>query len=70
MAQAVTYHVLDACQLLKHTQGLATVVGDRFSLYYLYYDSRGGRSDQHKDELQSFASLVGEEIVFKALTYQ
>ena len=41
-----------------------------FSLWYLYYDYLGERSEAHKREIQSFASYVGEEIRFKALTYQ
>ena len=41
-----------------------------FSLWYLYYDCRGERSEAHKKEIQTFANRVGEEIRFKALTYQ
>ena len=44
--------------------------GPDFSLWYLYYDCLGQRSDAHKREIQSFANRVGEEIRFKALTYQ
>ena len=69
-AEDVRYHALDACQLLKHALGLATVLGDRFSLYYLFYDSHGDRSNQHKEELRSFASHVAEEIRFTPVTYQ
>ena len=69
-AQDITYHLLDACQLLKHTLGLAIELEDKFSLYYLYYDSLGGTSERHKEELQGFANNVGEETRFRALTYQ
>ena len=64
------FEFLDPWQLLKHTLGLATHSGANFSLWYLYYDCLGERSEAHKREIQSFASYVGEEIRFKALTYQ
>ena len=44
--------------------------GADFSLWYLYYDCPGRRSDAHKREIQTFANRVGEEIRFTALTYQ
>ena len=37
----IIYHLLDSCQLLKHPLSLATGLGDRFSLYYLYSESCG-----------------------------
>ena len=61
---------LDPWQLLKHALGLATSSGPDFSLWYLYYDCLGQRSDAHKKEIQTFANRVEEEIRFKALTYQ
>ena len=61
---------LDPCQLLKHALGLAKSFGPDFSLWYLYYDCPGQRSHAHKRELQTFANQVGDEIRFKALTYQ
>ena len=64
------FQFLDAAQLLKHALGLATIHGDRFSLYYLYYDWRGERSEAHKEEIKCFAARVGEETRFKALSYQ
>ena len=64
------FEYLDPGQLLKHALGLATQCGDEFSLYYLYYDSSGERAEAHKRELGSFADHVGDEIRFKALTYQ
>ena len=65
-----TYHALDVRQLLKHALGLATAQGDRFSLYYMYYDCQGDKADQHRQELQSFSELIREEVRFSALTYQ
>ena len=64
------FEYLDPGQLLKHALGLATQCGDKFSLYYLYYDSSGERAEAHKRELGIFADHVGDEIRFKALTYQ
>ena len=64
------FEFLDPWQLLKHALGLATHSGANFSLWYLYYDCLGQRSEAHKREIQSFANCVGEEIRFKALTYQ
>ncbi len=64
------FEYLDAGQLLKHALGLATQLGDKFCLYYLYYDGAGDRSEAHKREIACFADRVGTEIRFKALTYQ
>ncbi len=62
------FEYLDPYQLLKHVLGLAK--HDQFSLYYLYYDCPGKRSEAHKKEIWGFANRVGEEIRFKSLTYQ
>ena len=64
------FEYLDPGQLLKHALGLATQCGDKFSLYYLYYDGTGNRSEAHKQEITCFRDWVGDEIRFKALTYQ
>ena len=64
------FEYLDPWQLLKHTLGLATQLHDRFSLYYLYYDHPGQRSETHKREIGCFASRVGKEVRFKAIPYQ
>ena len=69
-SQQNQFEFLDPWQLLKHTLGLASSPGPYFSLWYLYYDCLGPRSDAHKSELQTFNSRVGQEIRFKALTYQ
>ena len=63
------FEFLDPWQLLKHTLGLAKH-NDEFSLYYLYFDYPGKRSETHKREIECFASRVGEEARFKALPYQ
>ena len=64
------FEFLDPWQLLKHSLGLATNLGNRFSLYYLYYDFPGDRSEAHSREVRGFASRVGEETRFKAATYR
>lgn len=64
------FEYLDAQQLLKHALGLATQLGDRFRLYYLYYDCRGDRLEAHKRDVDAFDRCVGDELRFKALTYQ
>ena len=69
-SQQNQFEFLDPWQLLKHALGLATSSGPDFSLWYLYYDCLGERSEAHKTEIQSFANRVGEDIRFKALTYQ
>ena len=69
-AQEHQFEFLDPWQLLKHALGLAASSGPDLSLWYLYYDCLGQRSDAHKREIQTFANRVGDEIRFKALTYQ
>jgi len=64
------FEYLDPRQLLKHALGLATQLGSKFSLYYLYYDWPGNRSETHKREIDFFDNRVGAEIRFKSLTYQ
>ena len=64
------FEYLDARQLLKHALGLVTQLGNRFSLYYLYYDWPGERPEAHRREVDLFDESVGDEIRFKALTYQ
>ena len=64
------FEFLNPWRLLKHALGLATNPGDRFGLYYLYFDFPGDRSEAHRQEIQFFASRVGEEMRFRASTYQ
>ena len=63
------FQYLDARQLLKHALGLATQLGNRFRLYYLYYACPGDRLEAHKREVDEFDRCVGDELRFKALTY-
>lgn len=69
-AQEEFFKYLDAPQLLKHVLGMANQVGEKFSLYYIYYDWKGPESDVHRQEIDRFDSLVGEEVRFKAKSYQ
>ena len=64
------FEYLDPRQLLKHALGLATKLRGKFSLYYLYYDWLGERPEAHRREVDLFDEWVGDEIRFKALTYQ
>ena len=64
------FEYLDPRQLLKHALGLATKLSDKFSLYYLYYDWSGDEIETHRREIELFDDWVGNEIRFKALTYQ
>ena len=64
------FEYLDPRQLLKHALGLATQMGNRFSLYYLYYDWSGEGLEAHRREVDLFDKQVGHEIRFRELTYQ
>lgn len=57
-------------QLLKHALGLATQQRDRFALHYLYYDVSSSAGAAHAEEVARFGARVGEELAFKAVTYQ
>ena len=61
---------LDAPQLLKHALGMATQLGDKFSLFYLYFNCPGPESEAHSDEVNYFGSLLDDGLGFKALSYQ
>ena len=65
-----SFEYLNPRQLLRHALGLATKLGNGFSLYYLYYDWLGERPETHRRETDIFERRVGDEIRFKALTYQ
>jgi hypothetical protein len=67
---ATRFRYLDAAQLLKHALGMATQLGDKFSLYYMYLELPGKESNIHIEEVSQFASCLGAELGFKAITYQ
>jgi len=64
------FKFLDVPQLLKHALGLARKKVGTHELYYIYFDWKCPEGEMHRAELARFASLVGEEIRFRALTYQ
>lgn len=64
------FRYLDAAQLLKHALGMATRLGDAFSLYYIYYDWPGTESDLHRHEIANFNDIVDDSLGFRALSYQ
>lgn len=70
MKGALSYRHLDAAQLLKHALGLATQQRNRFALYYLYYDVPSSAGAAHAEEVARFGARVGDELAFKAVTYQ
>jgi hypothetical protein len=64
------FKYLDAPQLLKHALGVARMKTGTFELFYIYFDWKCPEGEIHADEVARFAELVGEEIQFRALTYQ
>ncbi len=66
----VRFRYLDVPQLLKHALGMATQLGEKFSLYYIFLDWPGKESPVHCEEIAQFSKLVGKELRFKALSYQ
>ena len=66
----LTFRYLDAPQLLKHALGLASAVGDRFRLLYIYFDCNCPSGEIHSSEIKAFDSAAGVELAFQALSYQ
>lgn len=67
---AITHRHLDTAQLLKHALGLATCIGKRFRLFYTYFDASCPEGQLHRSEVEEFASAVGTELRFEAVSYQ
>jgi restriction endonuclease-like protein len=67
---AQRFRHLHAAQLLKHALGLARTRRGAFTLCYLYYDWPTRESDEHRADVERFATAVGAEVPFRALTYQ
>jgi hypothetical protein len=64
------YCVFDVAQLLKHMLALA-LSGYRWALCCLWFEIAGTVADQHRKELNEFASQIGSEAaLFSAVTYQ
>ena len=65
------YKYLSINQLLKHILGLAHNHGQAFELLYLWYEVPSAvESNAHKDEVENFKALLGDEVNFKSITYQ
>jgi hypothetical protein len=65
-----SFRWLDVPQLLKHALGLRRASAPGAALRYLYVDVPGAIADAHRQEVVQFSAAVGDEIGFKALTYQ
>ena len=61
---------LDVPQLLKHSLGLKRAGAPSWTLMYLWFDPEGDSGETHREELARFEQLVGQELGFKAATYQ
>lgn len=57
-------------QLLKYALGLDTASRGMFSLHYLFFDVPGSEGCLHRDEINRFTTLVGQETRFTARSYQ
>jgi hypothetical protein len=68
--QEEIFRHLDVPQLLKHALGMANQLGSQFSLYYIYFDWDGPESEVHRQEIDRFDDLVGDEFRFKVRSYQ
>jgi hypothetical protein len=67
----IVFEYLDVPQLLKHILGLKTAYGEEgFLLIYLWYEYPSINSDRHNQEIQTFITCIGNEIDFRAMTYQ
>jgi hypothetical protein len=64
------YLHLDAQQLLKHALGLANAVGDRYALWYVWYDVGGEDGERHRREIAEFSGCVDASLRFRATSYQ
>lgn len=64
------YRFLYATQLLKHALGMATQCPGGIAVHYLYYEWSGPAARAHRREIEQFAGRVGEELAFRALSYQ
>ena len=65
-----TFRYPDAPQLLKHALGLATNLGNRFRLFYIYFDAACPEGEAHLEEIAKFGRAVGPEVRFRAIAYQ
>jgi hypothetical protein len=66
------FEYLDAPQLLKHALGLRRAAGEEvgWQLRYLFLDQAGSQHQHHLSEIDRFVSAVGDELRFRAMSYQ
>jgi len=65
-----SFRHIGAPQLLKHALALARQYESRWVLRYVYFDWPGPHGERHRDEIRRFHELVGDELKFKAMSYQ
>lgn len=70
LREHTSFKFLDVPQLLKHALGLARKESGSFELHYIYFDWDCPEGKIHSAEVTRFENLVGQEIRFRALTYQ
>lgn len=68
----VTFRFLDVPQLIKHALGLATNLGNRFRLLYIYFDGpcQDDIAINHRREIEAFEAELGDELGFLTISYQ
>jgi hypothetical protein len=67
----LSYHWLNAEQLLKHALGLAHSSKKPWSLWCVWYDDAGEHASEHAAEIADFAARIADDgIGFRSLTYQ
>lgn len=70
LRERAPFRYLDAPQLLKHALGIARKKSGTYELHYIYFDWDGPEGRVHSAEVARFENLVGQEIRFRALSYQ
>jgi hypothetical protein len=69
-AGSETFLHLDVPQLLKHALGLHRAASSGWYLRYVYFDAPGAARRAHASEIARFERAVGDELRFRALSYQ
>ena len=69
LREAGAFKHLDVTRMLKHVLGLARKTG-LYELYYIYFEWKSPEGEAHAEELARFTNSIGDEIRFRAMTYQ
>ena len=66
------FHRLDVPQLLKHALGIGYTERIVADLWYIYFDltDKSLIKKEHDNEIKMFSDLMGDELNFKAISYQ